>query len=715
VSFSKQILVGLLAGVAVGLFFGERAAVFAFAATGFVKLLQITVLPYMTVSLIANLGRLDYQQARELALRAGSILVCLWAVALALAFLFPLAFPVVESARFFSTTVVEPPVAFDFIDLYIPSNPFYSLANNTVPAVVLFSVLLGVALIGLDNKAALLDVLGTAAAVLSRATKIITRLTPYGLFAIAANAAGTLDVAQLGRLQVYLVVYGAAALFLCFWVLPGLVAALTPVRAREVLIRCRDPFITAFAVGDLFIVLPMLIEATKDLLERHDVGGDRRKTLPDIVVSASFNFPSTGKVMSLSFLLFAGWFADTPIDVAQYPQLAATGLLSYFGSLNAAVPFLLDIFRIPADTFQLFLATGVINSHFGALVAAVHTVSLALLATVSMAGKLRIDVARLVRYGAVTVVLAAVVFGGSRVLFESVLQPSYEQRDVLLSMALRTTPAEVVVSREPPPAPANEVGTTLERIRQRGALRVGYLPDALPFAFFNGAGDLVGFDMELAHLLARDLQVRLELVAIERERIVDSMEARSADIVMAGVAVTAERAGEMPFSASYLDETLAFIVPDHRRDEFADWEALRARTDLKLAAPDLPYYLNLLRRLLPRAQIEIITDIEAAMRDATLDADAIVAAAERGSAWTLLYPGFTVVVPQPGLVRIPLAYPLVRDDEWRDFVDRWLELKRKDGTFDELYAYWILGQNAAEKRRRWSILDDVFGVGDRGD
>jgi ABC-type amino acid transport substrate-binding protein len=332
-----------------------------------------------------------------------------------------------------------------------------------------------------------------------------------------------------------------------------------------------------------------------------------------------------------------------------------------------------------------------------------------------MAGKLRIDVARLVRYGAVTVVLAAVVFGGSRVLFDSVLQPSYEQRDVLLSMALRTTPAEVVVSREPPPARANEVGTTLERIRQRGALRVGYLPDALPFAFFNGAGDLVGFDMELAHSLARDMQVRLELVAIERERIVDSMEARIADIVMAGVAVTAERAGEMPFSASYLDETLAFIVPDHRRDEFADWEALRARTDLKLAAPDLPYYLNLLRRLLPRAQIEVITDIEAAMGDATLDADAIVAAAERGSAWTLLYPGFTVVVPQPGLVRIPLAYPLVRDDEWRDFVDRWLELKRKDGTFDELYAYWILGQNAAEKRRRWSILDDVFGVGGRGD
>jgi ABC-type amino acid transport substrate-binding protein len=289
-------------------------------------------------------------------------------------------------------------------------------------------------------------------------------------------------------------------------------------------------------------------------------------------VSASFNFPSTGKLMSLSFLLFAAWFADTPIDVERYPQLAATGVLSFFGSLNVAVPFLLDLFRVPADTFQLFLATGVINSHFGALVAAAHTVTLALLATVAMEGKLRFDAVRIVRYGAVTVLLAVAIFGGSRLLFESVLRPTYEQRGVLLSMRLRSEPADAVVLPDPPARPAAaEVGTTLERIRQRGALRVGYFPEALPFAFSNEAGDLVGFDVELAHALARDLRVRLELAPMAREQIVDVIDARSVDIVMAGVAITAERMAEISFSASYLDETLAFVVPDHRRDEFADW------------------------------------------------------------------------------------------------------------------------------------------------
>ena len=51
---------------------------------------------------------------------------------------------------------------------------------------------------------------------------------------------------------------------------------------------------------------------------------------------------------------------------------------------------------------------------------------------------------------------------------------------------------------------------------ERGVLRVGYLPDALPYAFFNGQGHLVGLDVELAHHLARELGVRLELRPIDR-------------------------------------------------------------------------------------------------------------------------------------------------------------------------------------------------------
>ena len=67
----------------------------------------------------------------------------------------------------------------------------------------------------------------------------------------------------MSRLQIYLVAYVAVALLVSLWVLPGLVAALTPIRARDVLGESRDALITAFIAGDLFIVLPGLMQASQ--------------------------------------------------------------------------------------------------------------------------------------------------------------------------------------------------------------------------------------------------------------------------------------------------------------------------------------------------------------------------------------------------------------------------------------------------------------------
>ena len=360
-SSSTKILVGLVSGAFVGVFFGEHAGALKIAADGFVKLLQMAVLPYITISIITSLGTLRYDQAKTLGVRAGAVLGGLWCIALLFAFLIPVAFPEIETASFFSTTLVERRQPFNFIDIFIPSNPFNSLANNIVPAVVLFSVFLGIALIGVERKQILLDVLAVAKEGLSNATKFIVTLTPYGIFAIAANTAGTLNLEQLGRIQVYLITYVLMALLVALWVLPGLVAALTPFRYRDVLGPTRDALITAFMAGNLFIVLPILIHSCKELLQQLRPTDENAAALPDVIVPVSFNFPHTGKLLSLSFIVFAGWFADAAVAVSQYPQLALTGLLTFFGSTSAAVPFLLDLFRIPADTFQLFLATSVIN------------------------------------------------------------------------------------------------------------------------------------------------------------------------------------------------------------------------------------------------------------------------------------------------------------------------------------------------------------------
>jgi hypothetical protein len=80
-------------------------------------------------------------------------------------------------------------------------------------------------------------------AAVSRATNFIVSLTPYGIFAIAAVTSGTLDLLALQRIQVYLLSYIAVSLLLSLWILPGLVAAVTPVPYRALLSVTRDALI----------------------------------------------------------------------------------------------------------------------------------------------------------------------------------------------------------------------------------------------------------------------------------------------------------------------------------------------------------------------------------------------------------------------------------------------------------------------------------------
>ena len=710
-SLSQKIVIGLLVGVAVGLFFGEQAAVLQIVADAYVKLLQMTVLPYVTISIISGLGALSAQQARALGLRVGIVLALLWGVALAAEFLFPLMFPPNQNASFFSTTLLEEREAFDFLSLYIPTNPFNSLANNVVPAVVLFSIFVGTALIAIPEKARLLDVLNVAARAVSKATNFVVALTPYGVFAIGAVVAGTLGLEDLQRLQVYLISYVGMSLLLSLWVMPGLVATLTPVPYRALLSRTRDALIMAFMTTSLFAVLPLLTEQAKALMKEYArvPAGEGAET--DVIVPASFNFPHTGKLLSLSFVLFAGWFADTRVPVTAYPRLAATGLLVMFGNVNAAVPFLLDMLRIPADTFRLFLTSGVVNARFGTLVAAVHTLTVAVLGTCAVSGALTFDGRKLIRFGIVTGLLVVGVVGGTSALLRVVLTQPYDKDALLVNMRMLRDRGTVKVYKSGDDVPQLPAVTTsiLDRVRGRGVLRVGYLDDSLPYAFFNARGELVGFDIEMGLQLARDLQVTAEFVPVDRAILQSGLEAGVCDLVMSGVAITADRSIQLQFSSSYLDETVAFVVPDHLVADFSDWGTIRAKGRLRVGVPRAPYFIQKVRDELKDAEIVPIEKVDEIFAPHDPPVDAFIATAERGSAYTLLHPEYSVAVPKPRPFKVPLGYVIAgRDAPMAAMVNTWIELKRKDGTLDELFAHWILGQDAASRRPRWSVMRNVL-------
>ena len=711
-SLATQVLVGLGLGIAVGVFFGELVAPLQVMGDIFIRLLQMTVIPYVAFSLVSGIGRLEPRQAAKLALRAGAVLLLVWGATLLLVFLMPLAFPTLESASFFSSALVEERPPFDFLGLYIPSNPFHSLAESIVPAVVFFSVALGVALMHSEKKELVIAPVELVAEALLKIASFVAKLAPYGVFAIAASAAGTLAVADLERLRVYLVSYAALALILTFCVLPGFITTLTPLRYRDVIGRTRDALVTAFAVGNLLIVLPLLANRSRELVRGTARDADTAESAVEVIVPASFNFPSCGKLLTLAFIPFGAWFMGTSLSAAKMPAFFVTGLFSFFGQTVTAIPFLLDLFKLPADLLQLFLTIDVFTSRFGVMLAAMHVITLSLIGSFAMTQGFTLRWKPLGQLVLLSVGLTAATLLGIRFVFSVVFPIQSDSYERFVEMDLSRPGVAAKLVRETPPVPnrpAKSRRSRIAQIRERGVLRVCYFADSLPFAFVNDSARLVGFDVEMAHGLARKLDATLEFNRIPLVDLTQHLSGGTCDIAMSGTAITTQRAEEVDFSAPYLTAAMGFIVEDHLRDEFASWQTIRKLGRIRIGMPRVDFYADVVSELAPDAEIVPLDSVRDFFRGER-ELNALVYSAEAGSGWTQIYPAYNVVVPLPDPIEVPLAYPMPKGErDWVRFVDTWIELKRRDKTTQQLFRHWILGEAARSREPRWSVIRDVLG------
>ena len=712
-SLSTNIMIGLLLGVFTGLFFGEYCARLQIIGDAFIKLLQMSILPYIVVSIIAGIGGLSFDRAKSLARKAGALLLLFWAVGFFIILVLPLAFPHIESGSFFSTSLVALPKEVDFVDLYIPANPFKSLANNVVPAVVLFSLFVGIALMGAKDKDIIIKPLSTLSDALIKVANYVVYLTPIGVFAIAASAAGTMTVADFGRLQVYFITFFVGTVVLTFWILPLMVAAFTPFKYKDIVGVSKDALMTGFTTGNLFIILPVLIQNCKELFEQYKLEHPDIDASVDIIVPVSFNFPNLGKLLMLLFILFAGWFYGASVSWLEYPNFIFSGLFSFFGSVDVAIPFMLDLLRIPADAFQLYLVTGVVNGRLATLLAAMNLVAFTLMATCAITGLMKINWHKVLIYSLVSVILTVGLTLGSRVYLTFSLQSLSKAGDTKITrMKLMTPQQPVVIRKSVPQKPATVEAnlSRLESIRQRGVIRIGYHKDNLPFSFFNRYGDLVGLDIDLAHALAEDLNVRIEFIPFDFETLAEQLVEDIFDIAMSGIVILPGSLRDMVFSDAYLYTNWAFVVKDHLREEFSSLETVRNMQALTIGVSTGVGAAFDIERAFSNAKAIKLDSVSEFFSADQENIDCLLVSAEAGSAWTLLHPEYQVVVPKPRLGAQSVGIAIADgDQDLLTYLNSWIDVSKKQKLIDELHDHWILGRGAEEKMPRWSVIRDVLG------
>jgi ABC-type amino acid transport substrate-binding protein len=377
-----------------------------------------------------------------------------------------------------------------------------------------------------------------------------------------------------------------------------------------------------------------------------------------------------------------------------------------------AIPFSLGLAELPRDLFRLFLSTDVIVSRFGTFVSVMHYATIALIGTFALQNMVRIRRWRVLRLVAVGVLLVAGALIGVRAFYTHVAVVPYTMDEFLKGLRnLRETEPFVVHREAPTPSRETEPSgpRSLAQIKDSGVLRVCYVNGNYPLSFFNAEDELVGFDIEMAARFAARLRIGLEFVPAQQP---DNLLTGYCDAFFNSMAVKLERAEFAAHTEPFDTMTLAFIVPNHRRDEFATWDQVRARGPISIALPLFQGLESEISNRIPQADAVRLSSLEEQIRYFESDGegtDAFLDSAEEGAAWTILYPRFIVVVPRP-VVQLPVAYVVAPDNpSVLRAMNEWLQIERTTGDIDEIYDYWIQGKTGQAQPPRWSVIRDVLG------
>ncbi|HDX1193095.1 TPA: L-cystine transporter [Pasteurella multocida] len=294
------VLIGLLLGVICGVLLQQFATPMVIKPTlewinlvgnGYVRLLQMIVMPLVFVSILSAITRLNQASALgKISLSVISVLLITTAIAAAIGIAMTYAFNLTAeglvagerelAAQMNVAGRVEKVSELTIPSMllsFIPKNPFLELtgANPTsIISVVIFAALLGIASLSLAREDQALGEriaqgVDTLNKLIMRLVRMVIRLTPYGVFALMLKMATSSKWADIVNLGTFIVA-SYAAICLMF-VVHGLLLAVFRVNPFTYFKKVMPTLSFAFTSRSSAATLPLNIETQTNKLGNNNV------------------------------------------------------------------------------------------------------------------------------------------------------------------------------------------------------------------------------------------------------------------------------------------------------------------------------------------------------------------------------------------------------------------------------------------------------------
>ncbi len=248
-----------------------------------------------------------------------------------------------------------------------------------------------------------------------------------------------------------------------------------------------------------------------------------------------------------------------------------------------------------------------------------------------------------------------------------------------ISILVSTTPARA----------GSEEWPVLQRIVKSGEIRVGMSGAQAPFNAKNRLGELIGFEVDLAKMMAQSMGVEVEFVVKPFPELLPALKASEVDIVMSGVAITAERSLNAVFVGPYMLSGKSILTNSSDLAAAGSVDELD-HADITVAALRNSTSEAFVKNKLPKAKLVTTEDHDAAIQMVIKDeVDALVADMPACLLAVLRYPDQLETLSAPLTVEpIGIAVP-ASELPLQSLLKNYLDAFEDSGILEFLRVQWL--------------------------
>lgn len=225
----------------------------------------------------------------------------------------------------------------------------------------------------------------------------------------------------------------------------------------------------------------------------------------------------------------------------------------------------------------------------------------------------------------------------------------------------------------------------LDKVQERGELRVAVLPDFPPWSVQNASGDFEGYEVDIAKALAEAMGVELTLVSTDGTSRLPLLEADRVDLNISAWTATDERALAVGYTIPYAAAGASVLY--HRDTPISSYDELAGK---RVAVARGSTNDTIMTEDFPKTEVvrfETIADAVAALKagkvDATVEGEATVTAEAKKN------PDLEKIDAPPLKPSLISMGVLPGDQEWINYLNNFIRNMNSSGTNDELHRKWF--------------------------